>query len=247
MPMLPAALLLACLAALAWYTWRDVAEYAAFKQLTETADRQRSYRRWTLKAFALFAGGSLVCLAAMGRLSAVLALPAEFAPLAAKARAAFPLGEIGPIVLGAVVGGMVGGAALAAVMAQRGAGKASPLQVGDIDALMPRNGAESLWAAVISLNAGVSEELFFRLTLPLLLALLTGNLVVAFAVAAAVFGFVHIYQGWTGVLATGFLGLALSALYLASGSLIAAMAAHAILDLFGLVVRPTLVRMLRRR
>ena len=87
MPMLPAALLLACQAALAWYTWRDLAEYAAFKQLTETADRQRSYRRWTLKAFALFAGGSLAGLAAMGRLGAVLTLPAEFAPLAARARA----------------------------------------------------------------------------------------------------------------------------------------------------------------
>jgi membrane protease YdiL (CAAX protease family) len=142
---------------------------------------------------------------------------------------------------------MVGGAALAAVMAQRGAGKASALQIGDIDALMPRNGAESLWAALISLNAGISEELFFRLLLPLLLALLTGNVVAAFAVAALVFGLVHVYQGWMGVLATGFLGLVFSVLYLASGSLIAAMAAHALLDLFGLVVRPTLVRMLRRR
>jgi len=245
MPLLPAALLLACLAALAWYTRQDIAEYTAFKRLTETAERQRSYRRWTLKAFVLFAGGALVCLAGLGRLGAVLSLPPEFAPLAARARAALPLGEVGPILLGAVVGGMVGGAALAAVLAQRGAAKAP--QIGDIDALMPRNGAESLWAAVISLNAGVSEELFFRLLLPLLLALLTGNVVAAFALAAIVFGLVHVYQGWAGVLATGFLGLVFGGFYLVTGSLLAAMAAHAILDLFGLVVRPTLVRMLRRR
>src|SRR6185437_7775377 len=40
MPILPAVLLVIALAALAWTTWRDVGEYAAFKKLTDTKDRQ---------------------------------------------------------------------------------------------------------------------------------------------------------------------------------------------------------------
>ena len=72
---------------------------------------------------------------------------------------------------------------------------------------MPRNGAETVWTGLLSINAGIGEELFFRLALPLLIVLVTGNVIAAFAVAAIVFGLVHVYQGWVGVLATTFLGV----------------------------------------
>ena len=247
MALVPALLLAAAVAALAWFTWRDRAEYARFKLLTETAGRQRRYRAWLVTAFLLFFVGSLGVLGVTGRLAAVIREPTGFLRLTAALRRALPSHLVSPELLGGMVSGLAIAVVAITVLSVRRGAQVQAVQLGDINALLPRNGAETLWTLLLSINAGVSEELFFRLTLPLLLALLTGNLVVAFAVAAAVFGFVHIYQGWTGVLATGFLGLALSALYLASGSLIAAMAAHAILDLFGLVVRPTLVRMLRRR
>ncbi|HEY2708644.1 MAG TPA: CPBP family intramembrane glutamic endopeptidase [Caulobacteraceae bacterium] len=60
-------------------------------------------------------------------------------------------------------------------------------------------------------------------------------------------GLAHLYQGWLGVAATFVAGLQLATLYQATGSLFAAIAAHVALDLFGLVVRPTLAQMRPRR
>ncbi len=116
--------------------------------------------------------------------------------------------------------------------------------LGDIAPLLPRNGAESAHAAVLSLNAGLSEELFFRLLLPLLLVLTLHNSGVAFIVAAIVFGLVHLYQGWVGVLVTTAMGLMLTALYLATRSIWVVVGVHALFDLFGLVLRPALARRL---
>ena len=56
------------------------------------------------------------------------------------------------------------------------------------------------------------------------------------------FGLAHLYQGWKGIAATFVLGLALTAVYLVSRSLIAAIVFHAIIDLNALVVRPILTR-----
>jgi membrane protease YdiL (CAAX protease family) len=114
-------------------------------------------------------------------------------------------------------------------------------------ALLPRNGAETLWTALMAVNAGVSEEVFFRLLLPLLLVLVFGSAVLAFAVAGIVFGLAHVYQGWVGVLATFVLGLVLAGLYLATGSLLAPIAVHVVIDLVGLVIRPTAARLAARR
>jgi membrane protease YdiL (CAAX protease family) len=247
MPLLPLALLLACLAALAWTTRRSLARYAAFKALTETADRQRTFRHWVLRSFAFYGGISIVVLAALGRLGGVLAPPAEFGRLVASVSDALPLREVGPILLGEVVAAMTIGASITAVMAQRGSRRLAPVHVGNIAPLFPRNGAETAWVALLSLNAGVTEELFFRLMLPLLVAQVTGDALTGFVAAGAVFGLAHIYQGWIGVVGTAVIGLIFTGLYLATGSLIAAMTAHVLLDLFGLVVRPTVARAFRRR
>ncbi|NML07635.1 CPBP family intramembrane metalloprotease [Sphingomonas sp. G-3-2-10] len=117
---------------------------------------------------------------------------------------------------------------------------------GDVEALLPRNGRETLCGALLSLNAGATEELFFRLYLPLLLVLAGLNPVAAFVVAAIVFGLVHLYQGAAGVLATGVLGAALTLAYLLSGSLALPILLHVAIDLNALVVRPTLTRLMRR-
>ena len=77
--------------------------------------------------------------------------------------------------------------------------------------------------------------------------LVTGNVIAAFAVAAIVFGLVHVYQGWVGVLATTVLGGVFTGVYLLAGNLALPMALHAGFDLLGLVVRPTLTRLAERR
>jgi membrane protease YdiL (CAAX protease family) len=250
MPLLPTALLILSLAAVGWFTWRDVGEYAAFKRLTDTKDRQARYRRWVLNAFALFVGGSLVVLALLGDLGCIVHPPKPFFGPMRWAHA-----HLAPEVSSLFLGGLVGGAVTAivvatiftTVMARRRGLTAQAPTLGDIAPLMPRNGAETLWTGLLSINAGIGEELFFRLTLPLLIALVTGNAALGFVAAAIVFGLVHVYQGWVGVAATTFLGAVFTVVYLLAGNLAWPMALHAGIDLVGLVVRPTLMRAVQRR
>jgi membrane protease YdiL (CAAX protease family) len=247
MPLLPTALLLACLTALAWLTWRDIADYAAFKQLTLTADRQRRYRAWALKSFLLFFGGSVVCLVLLGRLGCLIHEPREFFGIARRLRSALPVASFGPELLGGMAAGVSTSVVIAVILAQRNARRAVAPMLGDVGALLPRNAAETGWTALLAVNAGISEEVFFRLLLPLLLVLVFGNAALAFAVAGIVFGLAHVYQGWVGVLATFVLGLVLTGFYLVTDSLLAPIVVHVLIDLVGLVIRPTAARLAARR
>lgn len=238
-------LLLVAALALVWrLVRRDKVEYEAFKALTDTAKRQAAYRRWTLKSFVGFGGFSLLALALLGRLPQVVALPPEFAVLRAPLAAAAQGLDLGAGFWGALVGGVLGGGIVGALLARRL--KRAPV-LGDIEPLLPRNGAERLWVALLGINAGLSEELFFRLALPLLVTLATGQPMAGFVAAGVIFGLVHLYQGWVGVLATLVLGALLAGLYLATGQLWVAIAVHALIDLNGLLLQPLLRSRLRKR
>lgn len=247
--MLISAILLAlCLGSLAWFVRDGRADYRAFKLLIETADRQRRYRAWVVKGVLLFTCPTVIALAILGRLRALAALPAEFRPLFlrlnahASAASTFTSGLVG-VFLGALAAGLVVGLVMPRLLRRR----VKPVQVGDIAALLPRNGAETAWTAVLSVNAGLGEELYFRLLLPLLLVSAGSGPLAAFAIAGLIFGAVHFYQGIAGIVATTFIGALLAALYLWTGNLWIAVGAHALLDLVGLVIRPTLQRMTARR
>jgi membrane protease YdiL (CAAX protease family) len=217
MPMLKLLpLLVLSLAVMAWFVRNDSAEYAAFKQLTGTADRQRCYAGWIVKSFGLFSGTTLFCLLILQRLHAFTQMPAEFLPLTARLRAIVPPSQI------------------------------QPVTIGDSEPLMPRNTAETGWTTLLALNAGLSEEVFFRLLLPLLLAGLLHNALFAFALATVLFGLIHFYQGTAGIVLTALLGAGLACVYLWTGNVWIAIAVHAGIDLLGLVVRPTATRMLSR-
>jgi uncharacterized protein len=109
--------------------------------------------------------------------------------------------------------------------------------------LLPRTGKEKLVFAWLSLAAGVGEELAYRGFLVPVLALLLGSPWGAAVASSVVFGALHAYQGWLGMVRTGVLGLLLAASLILSGSLWPAILAHAILDLLaGLVIGETLVR-----
>lgn len=230
-------LLISALAAIAWFLKGDLGEYRRFKALSDTAARQRRYRLWIAKAVLAFALPALVGLALLGRLAALTTLPAEFATARALLSdftggpSAFLTGMVG----GAAVGGLVVGI-LAAMRRKRG--PVAPL--GDVGALVPRNRPETAHAAMLSVAAGITEELAFRLYLPLLIALVTGSALLAFALATLIFGAMHLYQGWKGVAATMVVGLVMAAVYLMTGALWVAMLLHALIDLNGLVLRPWL-------
>ncbi len=244
--MLKLLLLLASLAVLWWFGRNDASEYVAFRRLSETAGRQRFYRVWILKSFLALFGTSIVCLLILRQMQALLYLPDEFIPLAARLGADMPTTAIldKEFLAGCAIGAMLIGILLGVVIARRL--KTSHATLADIEPLMPRNGAETGWAALLSINAGLSEECFFRLLLPLLLIGVLHNPLLAFVAATILFGLVHIYQGVIGVVLTTLVGAVLAGLYLWTGSLLITILVHAGLDLFALVVRPTFMRLLHR-
>lgn len=243
-----AILLLLCLIPFIWSLRKDLANYRAFKALTDTRDRQRRFLTWTLKSLLLFSGITFACLAVLGRLRDINSIPLEFRHLSIFFHSFRPspagitgfLTGVGCAILAGIFLGI-------AHSRKKKTHPTQPVVIGDIVPMLPRNRAEAGCAILMSLNAGFSEELYFRLLLPLLLAILIGHAVPAFIIAALVFGLAHLYQGVAGIIATTILGLILTVLYLLTGSIWTAMAAHAFIDLLALVVRPLLNRTFARR
>ena len=110
--------------------------------------------------------------------------------------------------------------------------------LGDIDAMMPRNKDELKLTGLLSINAGIVEELFFRLALPTLFFTTTGDILISVIASIVVFGLVHWYQGWIGVLFTMLLGGLLMTIYLATGNLLFAIILHTLIDLRTLFIVP---------
>jgi membrane protease YdiL (CAAX protease family) len=108
--------------------------------------------------------------------------------------------------------------------------------------LLPVTRAEKGVFVLLSMAAGFGEELAYRGFLIPGLALMLGGEWTAALLSSVLFGVLHAYQGWLGVLRTAALGLLLAAGFLISGSLWPAILAHAILDMMaGLVVGESLV------
>ncbi|WP_380783772.1 CPBP family intramembrane glutamic endopeptidase [Sphingomonas sp. R86520] len=234
---LPNALLLVTLMALLWFLKGDLLGYRLLKRLPDTASRQKTYRLWIAKAAIAFVLPAIVGLAVMGRLDALVTVPPEFNDL----RIWLPSfeGDSRAFVLGMMGGGALAGLLIGAFLATRRNWRVLK-PIGNVGSLLPRNRPEIAHAAAMSVAAGITEELAFRLFLPLLIALITGNAFVAFGMAVAAFGAMHLYQGWAGVIATTLVGGLMAAVYLMTGSLWLAMALHALIDLNALVVRPML-------
>lgn len=96
--------------------------------------------------------------------------------------------------------------------------------------------------AVVSLTAGICEELLFRGWLVNLLWSGTGSVVAAVVIGAALFGAGHAYQGPRGVLRTGLVGLQLAILFVLTGSLIPGQVLHAGIDLMAGVAAVAIAR-----
>ncbi|MGC8519122.1 MAG: hypothetical protein ACP5P4_11445, partial [Steroidobacteraceae bacterium] len=139
-----AILLAVALIPFVWFLRKNPADYRAFKALTETRDRQRRFRIWTLKSFLLFGCSSIAALAILGRLAALISLPPQFQRLSHFFRAQGPSrsgvsGFFFGIGTALVFGLLVG--ILAARRKKKQAPK--PVVLGDISALLPRNWAET--------------------------------------------------------------------------------------------------------
>lgn len=188
----------------------------------------------------LFSGGALVTLVLLGRTDALFRIPDNFAAEVVRS----VLADVRPEAVYGVIALWTAIICLASLMGgiqmKRILTSGVDVPNGALGALLPRTGKERLWGLWVSLNAGLSEELFFRLALPLLLTPLVGS-GLAFWLAVLIFGLGHIYQGLWGVVTTTLVGAILGFVYLYSGNIWLAVAIHAGIDIWSLVVMPVLI------
>lgn len=214
---------------------RERRDFARFKRLRSTLARQKTYRRWVTEA-AISLGGLSVAtiLGAWPQHPVILAAAQEWAPIAAvRAFLAEPYGI--PVAL--AVAALVLVALVVPVLLVRHSVEEAPT-IGDIRALLPRTRGELPYGAALSLNAGVFEELLFRLGLPSLIFAVTGNVLVAFVAATLLFGMLHAYQGPLGVVFSIVLGAVFVGLYLVTGWILVPIVLHALIDLRSMVLIP---------
>ncbi|MXW17730.1 MAG: CPBP family intramembrane metalloprotease [Gemmatimonadetes bacterium] len=115
-------------------------------------------------------------------------------------------------------------------------------ETGVVRAIMPVTGREKGVFALLSLAAGVFEELVFRGFLPLFLMPWTGSYLGGALPVAVVFGFLHAYQGRHGIARTALMGGILAVGVVWTGSLWPSIFAHAALDLIlGLVLAKSIL------
>ncbi|WP_305098425.1 CPBP family intramembrane glutamic endopeptidase [Croceibacterium aestuarii] len=243
---MPTMLLAAVLTIIFAWNWRETRRYREFRACEDSARRLAFYWSWTWTSFVILGLGSIGILAAIGRMDALFAIPSEFARLAPRDPNVPIENMSGDTLAGFFIGAALSLGVVAFVWHRRLRKMTHPV-VGDIEPLLPRNGHETLMAIPVSLNAGLSEELFFRLALPLLIAAVTGSALVGLVAATIAFGLMHWYQGWKGVLVTSQVGALFAWIYVVSGSLPKVIILHALVDIMALIVRPAVSRLMLRR
>jgi membrane protease YdiL (CAAX protease family) len=204
--------------------------------------RRRFYRQWTWQGWVLLLVTLVVTLGAAGWTPARLGLRWPHGLPGWPSH-----GATGGLLTGFVAGMALAaaggiGIGLASVRRRKHAPPARAPRVAGGDNLLhmlPRTRAERWGFAALALTAGITEEVIWRgFGLGLLFALLPhAPVTVPIVLAALAFGWAHLYQGWTGVLATAVLGGLFAWLYWATGSLLLPMLLHVLIDLRALLVR----------
>jgi membrane protease YdiL (CAAX protease family) len=198
--------------------------------------RLRFYRQWTWQGWALALITLALTLGLAGWTPAQLGLhlphdlPGSYG--------------ISPSFLAGFVPAAIAGMVIATVIARRNKASvatkpASPIPGGaNVTRMLPRTSRERWGFAALAVTAGLTEELIWRgfglgalhIVLP------QAHSTWLIALAALAFGWAHLYQGYTGMLATGMLGALLAVLYIGTGSLLLPMLVHVLIDLRALLI-----------
>lgn len=106
----------------------------------------------------------------------------------------------------------------------------------DLRFLLPVSGRERFWWVLISVSAGVCEEIIYRgFLLEFLRGRLEGGpqlgLASALLLSSIAFGAAHLYQGFAGIVKSAIMGLLFGMLAILSGSLLVPIVLHALIDL----------------
>lgn len=238
------AVLLALLGMLAWRAGRkDRREYRLFKLYRSTQRRQAMYRRWLLQSLGWFGGSTIVILLLVWSfVPRMLAQVDRWPPLQGLRDALADSSLASGLLIGGALGLLVGLVGTVFI----GWNASEVPAIGDIHALLPRNRAELRYGWALSINAGVMEELLFRLALPTLIFGVLGNALVAIVASLVIFGLLHAYQGVWGVVGTFVLGAVFMVLFLATGSIVWPIVVHTVFDLRSLVLIPVVVYKVHR-
>ncbi len=104
--------------------------------------------------------------------------------------------------------------------------------------LSPDTNSELRWFATLCAGSGIAEELLYRGFLVFYISsfLPHFNKVALVLFVSAVFGLMHMYQGWRGVTSTAVSGLLLTTLYVVTGSLILPAVIHSLGNLQAVVI-----------
>jgi uncharacterized protein len=218
---------------------RERTDYRRFKRLKTTRERQLVLGKW-LRASFLINGGlaAAVLLASWNFIAPASRSALSWAPLRwlhGYLSGGFGLGVgIGVAVLAGLV------LVIPMFLLRRQVNELPA--IGDVGALLPRTRGELKYGVGLSINAGLVEELLFRLGMPALLFGIIGNGALAFLLASVLFGLLHIYQRAWGVLGAVILGLVFSLVYLLTGSIWVVIVVHALVDFRSLVLLPIVVQ-----
>ena len=216
---------------------RNNRDYRRFQRYRSTVRRQQMLRKWLRDSFLTFGGLAVVLLALAWQYIPVALDDAQRLPVIAWLGDRTDLALIAVIAVAVVF--VLTTVLLYAVRSEAVDGEIPA--IGDIQAMVPRNRAEVRIGALLSLNAGVVEELVFRLALPAVLYGAFGSIEFALLASVLVFGGLHAYQGAAGIIGTSIIGLLLLGLYIATGSILLPIIAHALIDLRTFVLIPLIV------
>lgn len=216
----------------------DRRTFPRFKRYRTTKKRQEFYRRMLRDSVLQIGLGAV----------AVLVLVWSFVPALLSELTQWPVvrevrgfAAAQPVAMAAIVGGLLLVIVVLTWIGVRGARTEGITAIGDVSALLPRNRQELRWGWLLSINAGVSEELMMRLALPTLIYAVTGSAVIAVAGSVVVFGALHAYQGVPGVIGTSIVGAVMTFLYAVSGTILVPIVVHFLLDWRSLVFLPRAV------
>jgi len=254
--------LLILLAVTSFFSFRrDKRKYEDFSDAKTTEERQRFYKSWTFEPFLQFGLFSLIVLFVLGKFSFLSELPEYFRAYHASIQSAgeddsmhsFLSGFIKALKFMVIPFFLV----ITPIMTIFGSyyfHKKAEKGEDIIDKtpkhllqLIPKNFKERVWGFWLSLNAGFSEELFFRVLLPYLFYAVSGSAIAAIILSTLWFGVAHYYQGIKGILATTIAGFILFFVYLLSGSLWLVILVHAVIDLNSLTLAPWMQEFWQRK
>jgi uncharacterized protein len=112
---------------------------------------------------------------------------------------------------------------------------------GALEGILPRNGHQLRWGLLVSLFAGLFEEIAYRGYLMAYFGAWFGPWG-ALAASSVLFGLAHLYQGKWGVPVTTLLGALFGWVYIETGSLLLPILLHAAVDLSAMVTAWVVLR-----